>query len=55
LTGKINELEAKSTAKILELYTHFYKFKKSYQPITNSVEDEKGVQLAGTHFEWVEE
>jgi hypothetical protein len=41
------------TARILQLYTHCYKFKKGYQPITNSEEDVKGVQFAGTHFEWV--
>jgi len=32
---------------------HFYKFKKGHQPITNSEEDAKFVQFAGTHFEWV--
>ena len=43
------------TARILELYTHNNKFKKGNRTITNSVKDEKGIQLAGTHFEWVEE
>jgi len=41
------------TARISELYMNFYKFKKGRQPITNSEEDPKGVQFAGTHFEWV--
>jgi hypothetical protein len=44
-------MNLRQTAKILELYTHFYKFQKGYQPITKSVEYEKDVQLAGTHFE----
>jgi len=40
-------------ARISKLYMHFYKFKKGHQPITNSEEDAKFVQFAGTHFEWV--
>jgi hypothetical protein len=50
LKDKINELESSSKNKnIRDLYRGINKFKKSYQPRTNLVKDERGDLLADPH------
>jgi hypothetical protein len=48
---KINELESNSKNKnIRDLYRGINKFKKSYQPRTNLVRDERGDLLVDPHI-----
>jgi prefoldin subunit 5 len=50
LKDKINELESNSKNKnIRDLYSSINEFKKSYQPRTNLVTDEKGDLLTDPH------
>jgi hypothetical protein len=50
LKDKINELESISKNKnIRDLYSSINEFKKSYQPRTNLVKDEKGDLLTDPH------
>jgi hypothetical protein len=50
LKNKINELESNSKNKnIRDLYRGINEFKKSYQPRTNLVKDEKGDLLTDPH------
>jgi hypothetical protein len=50
LKDKINEFESNSKNKnIRDMYRGITEFKKSYQPRTDLVKDERGDLLANTH------